>query len=101
MRAGERVLDIGCGRGAVLLAAARRVGAAGQAVGIDLSPAMIANCRTVAAMDAQRLAFAAASFDAVLSGFMLFLCPAPQRALEHALRVLRPGGRVVISTFPP
>ncbi len=112
VRAGERVLDMGCGRGAVLLAAARRVGAAGRAVGIDLSPAMVEHCRAdaeraglrnvaVAAMDAQRLSFATASFDAVLCGFMLFLCPAPERALEQALGVLRPGGRVVISTFPP
>jgi ubiquinone/menaquinone biosynthesis C-methylase UbiE len=109
---GEAVLDVGCGRGAILFAAAERVGAEGRAVGIDLTPAMVEHCRAdarragldqveVAAMDAERLELPDGAFDAVLGGFMIFLCPAPPRALAEAFRVLAPGGRIAVSTFPP
>lgn len=107
---GARLLDVACGRGAVLFPAARRVGPAGEAVGIDLSPAMIreteaerarrglANVRLVA-MDAEALDFPDASFDVVTCAFALFFFPRLEVALAEIRRVLRPGGRLVASTW--
>ncbi len=50
-------------------------------------------------MDAVQLDFADASFDRVLCGFALFFFPEPQRALNEFLRALKPGGRVVLTTW--
>jgi SAM-dependent methyltransferase len=76
---GARVLDVGCGTGATTLAAARRLGARGRAVGIDLSEPMIALARerashagshaTFICADAQTYAFEPASFDRFISRF--------------------------------
>jgi ubiquinone/menaquinone biosynthesis C-methylase UbiE len=107
---GDRVLDVGCGTGASLLPASRRVGPVGWVVGIDLAPGMVDESRAAiekAAIvnaeatlaDAEELPFADGSFDAVLCGFALFFFPHPERALDEAYRVLRPGGRIALSTF--
>ena len=74
-----RILDVGCGTGATTLAAARKIGEQGLAVGIDVSEPMIAAARARAERhgvsarfirgDAQRHAFEPASFDAIISRF--------------------------------
>ncbi|GIJ23739.1 class I SAM-dependent methyltransferase [Micromonospora lutea] len=110
LRPGERVLDVGCGRGAVLFPAAHAVGPTGHVTGIDLAPAMIAlTAEDVARAgldhvdvrvdDAQQPDFPPRSFDAVLAGLVVFLLPEPQQALRAYARLVRPSGRVVISTF--
>lgn len=107
---GASVLDVGCGRGAILLPAAERVGQSGRIVGVDLSAAMAGEVAkevehrglgntTVHVMDAEAMAFPDAVFDFLFSGFVLFLLPNLDRALCEALRVLRPGGKFLASVF--
>ncbi|MBI2246656.1 MAG: methyltransferase domain-containing protein [Armatimonadetes bacterium] len=110
LRPGEHVLDVATGRGAVLFEAAARVGMKGHVVGVDLSEAMVAESAReltrqrlsnaeVRVMDAEHLTFPDASFDAVLCGFALFFFPRVERALREFHRVLRPGGRLAVSTW--
>lgn len=108
--AGGRVLDVACGRGAVLLPAAQAVGPAGEAIGIDLAPSMIAetnrtlrqlrlNRARAIQMDAENLEFEDQSFDRVMCGFALFFFPDLERALAEYFRVLRPGGVFATTTW--
>jgi len=112
VQAGDRVLDLGCGRGAVLFAAAEAVGADGYTAGIDLAPEMVRataaeigarRLRNVAVRvgDAEDPGFPARSFEAVLAGLMMFITPDLAAALASAHRVLVPGGRFGMSTFAP
>jgi O-methyltransferase / aklanonic acid methyltransferase len=106
---GQRVLDIATGRGAVLLPAAERAGASGEVVGIDFAESMleatsaeIARRRLsarVLQMDAEQLDFPDASFDRVFCGFGVMFLPAQDEAVAGFRRVLKPGGRVGISTW--
>jgi ubiquinone/menaquinone biosynthesis C-methylase UbiE len=108
--AGAHVLDVACGHGAVLIPAARQVGPRGQVVGVDLSGAMVEATRATIErlgltqaralrMDAEQLEFPDASFDFVLCGFSLQFLPHLEKALSEVRRVLRPGGRAVVSTW--
>ena len=95
LRAGERVLDVACGTGAVSFAAAAAVGSAGSVLGTDLSDSMIriARERTRDAhvrferMDAEELGLADASFDVVLCALGLMYVPDPRRAVAEMRRV--------------
>ena len=108
----ERVLDIACGRGACLRAAARRVGPSGYVLGVDLSEAMIELARQdlagvdlqagsveVRVGDGEHLEIPDDSFDVVVCGFGVFFFPDPAAALSELWRVLRDGGRIAASTF--
>ncbi len=105
---GERVLDVGCGRGATLLPASVAVGPTGRVVGIDLSEEMVAllaadleaagvDNATVRLGNAQALDMEGATFDVVLSQMVLHLLPDPPAAAAEFFRVLVPGGRCVTS----
>ncbi len=106
---GQRVLDVATGRGAVLFPAAERVGPAGAVIGVDLAEGMIRLTREEATrrgvdvalrvMDAESLDFPDASFDRVLCGFGIMFFPQLDRALGEFRRVLKPGGRVALSTW--
>ncbi len=113
-RPGERALDLGCGRGAALLPLARAVGPTGRVLGGDLSPNMVAGCRRLAAdqelghvevrvMDAQDLVGLddgrPLDLDLISSSLVVFFLPDPLAALGRWLPLLRPGGRVGLSTF--
>lgn len=108
VRPGERVLDVACGTGVVALAAAR-VGAVVTA--LDLTPVLVEraahNARVagvtldVVEGDAEALPYEDASMDVVLSQFGHMFAPRPEVATAEMLRVLRPGGRVAFSTWPP
>ena len=108
--AGDRVLDIACGTGAVARSAARRVGATGQVVGMDLNTGMLDFARLrvqqdpeaaiewrpsdVAALDAPDT-----SFDVVLCQQGMQFFPDKAAALREMFRVLVPGGRVAFSVL--
>jgi ubiquinone/menaquinone biosynthesis C-methylase UbiE len=108
---GEGVLDVGCGTGALALAAKRRVGPAGTVHGIDAGLEMIARAKhkaSRASLDicfhmahAQSLPFPDAQFDVVLSTVMLHHLPRKVRpqALREMRRVLKPGGRLLAVDF--
>jgi SAM-dependent methyltransferase len=110
LRPGDRVLDAGTGTGFAACAVARRVGAAGRVIGIDLSPGMLAQARRV--IDAAQLTnvdlvegdaadlrdLAASSFDAVVCSAGLLYMPVA-KALSAWHRVLRPDGVVAFSTM--
>src|SRR5687768_12884513 len=104
LNGGERVLDVACGTGnAALLARA----AGAKVTGVDTSPRLIAVAREripggeFLEGDAAALPFGDAAFDAAVSVFgVIFARPVENAAAEIA-RVVRPGGKVVITTWPP
>lgn len=108
-RPGERVLDVACGTGIVARQVARSTGARGFVVGLDFNPNMIRVARAAAAADgltiefrqgrAEAMPFPSASFNLVTCQFGLMLFDDPRAALREMRRVLRPGGRVVLSTW--
>ncbi|MBV9995285.1 MAG: methyltransferase domain-containing protein [Caulobacteraceae bacterium] len=102
---GDRVLDIGCGCGASTLELSRRVGAAGEALGIDPSGPMLDVARRRATeaglaqarfleADAQTHAFAPASFDKAYSRFGVMFFADPVAAFANVRRALKPEGRI-------
>jgi SAM-dependent methyltransferase len=116
LRGDERVLDVGCGRGLLLIGAAKRL-TTGKAVGVDLwqtqdqsgnSPEVtLQNARAegvaerieIKTGDARQLPFDAASFDLIVSSWALHNIYDPQeraKALHEIVRVLKPGGRIAI-----
>lgn len=105
---GQRVLDVACGTGVVAITASLR---GCEVSGIDLCPALIERARKNASIaqvdiafdeaDAEALPFADASFDVVLSQFGHIFAPRPEVALAEMLRVLKPGGRLAFSAWPP
>lgn len=106
---GSRILDVASGRGAVLFPAAEKVGATGHAIGVDFSEEMVRASKDEAGrlglhaqieiMDAEHLEFPNASFDRVLCGFGIMFFPDQAQALGEFRRVLRPGGRLALSTW--
>ncbi|WER49056.1 class I SAM-dependent methyltransferase [Cupriavidus sp. WKF15] len=104
----QSVLDVGCGTGVVALTAAR-LGA--RVRGLDLAPALIEQAKRNAALggveidfqegDVEGLPYGNATFDVVLSQFGHMFAPRPEVAIAEMLRVLKPGGTIAFSTWPP
>ena len=105
---GERVLDLGSGAGTDALVAAQMVGEEGSVTGIDMTPEMLAKARIAAAAmgvgnvtfahgEAERLPFADASFDVVVSNGVIDLIPDKDAVFAELYRVLVPGGRMQIA----
>jgi ubiquinone/menaquinone biosynthesis C-methylase UbiE len=107
--AGERVLDVACGTGVVTRIAADRVGPGGYVVGVDLNPGVIAIARSLPApigapiewleRSALDLGLDDASFDVVFCQQGLQFFPDKALALHEMRRVLRHGGRLVLSVW--
>jgi SAM-dependent methyltransferase len=104
---GQRALDVGCGLGDDLLRLASLVGAEGLVVGVDSSQVMLDHARRrtegagapieLRTGTAYALGLADASFDAVRADRLLHFLEAPEAALAELIRVVRRGGRVVVS----
>lgn len=103
---GLHLLDVGCGTGDDVRALVQVVGAHGRSVGVDASTVMIAEAQhrhaapglPIAFMvsNAQHLALADASFDCCRAERVLMHLEHPEQALAEMVRVVRPGGKVVV-----
>ncbi|HKM73087.1 MAG TPA: class I SAM-dependent methyltransferase [Stellaceae bacterium] len=102
-RGALEALDAGCGTGFLSFELAAR---GHRVTGVDFAPAMLAEARRKAAQqdfsvhfeeaDAERLSFPAGSFDLAISRHVLWTLPHPEAAIDEWIRVLRPGGRLVV-----
>lgn len=105
---GQRVLDVACGTGVVAVTAAR-LGA--RVTGLDLTPPLLEVARDNARLadvavdfhegDAEALPFDDGAFDVVVSQYGHIFAPRPDVVIGELLRVLRPGGVIAFSTWPP
>lgn len=103
LRAGECVLDIGCGAGTTALELAQLVAPDGAVVGVDISAAVLTFAQRAAVgqgrvqfiqADAQTFLFGTAAFDAAFSRFGVMFFADPVAAFHNIRRSLRPDGRV-------
>lgn len=108
LRAGETVLDLGSGAGFDAFLAAQAVGSNGRVIGVDMTDEMLAKARANAARTGvcnvefrkgyiEALPVDDASIDVVLSNCVINLVPDKAAVYREVARVLRPGGRMVIS----
>lgn len=109
-RAGEKVLDIGCGSGATTVPLAEAVGPSGQVTGIDISESMLAAARERSHglaqvrfenTDAQTHPFPEHSYDLLVSRFGVMFFSDPYAAFENLLRSLCPQGRLHFVCWAP
>jgi SAM-dependent methyltransferase len=110
LRAGESVVEVGCGPGHLWRENAARIPAGVSLTLTDLSPGMLEQARTrlrelepapdFREADAQSLSLPDASFDVAIANHMLYHVPDRRRALRELARVLRPGGRLFVGTYP-
>ncbi|HES57902.1 MAG TPA: methyltransferase domain-containing protein, partial [Firmicutes bacterium] len=112
LKPGEVVLDLGSGAGRDVFLAARAVGTAGRAIGVDMTPEMLELARKNAGIfesmyglgnvefregQIEQLPLEDATVDVVLSNCVINLSPDKRRVFREVARVLRPGGRMVVS----
>ncbi|WP_328535455.1 class I SAM-dependent methyltransferase [Streptomyces sp. NBC_00344] len=107
LRAGDAVLDAGCGTGRALTPLRRAVGPAGHVVGVDVTPAMLEAAQRAGRhgeallilADVARLPLLTESLDAVLAAGLIAHLPEPEANLRELARVVRPGG--LLALFHP
>ncbi len=103
-RIGGRILDVGVGTGLSLIDYSRTT----RICGVDISEPMLrkahqrvralnlTNVETLAVMDAKNLAFADGYFDAVVAQYVITAVPDPEATLDDFIRVLKPGGELIL-----
>ncbi|MGZ5053543.1 MAG: class I SAM-dependent methyltransferase [Methylobacter sp.] len=112
LRPGEQVLDVCSGSGGSALPAAELVGPQGKVIAVDLAERLIALAQTKAeakglqniefrVADMLDLGYPDASFDAVVCVFGIFFVPDMNAAIKELWRMVRPGGRLAITTWGP
>jgi ubiquinone/menaquinone biosynthesis C-methylase UbiE len=112
LQAGAKVLDVGCGTGASALPAARVVGQNGFVIGVDLSSRLLDQARRKATRagltniefqlaDMTALKYPDGNFDAVVSVFSIFFVPDMEGLVGELWRMVRPGGRLAVTTWGP
>ncbi len=108
LKEGETVLDLGSGAGFDCFLVSQKVGVAGKVIGVDMTPQMIAKARENAKRgnyknveflhgEIEHLPLPDASVDAVISNCVINLSPDKSRVFKEAYRVLKHGGRMMIS----
>lgn len=108
IHAGDTVLDLGAGGGIDCFLAAKRVGPAGQVIGVDMTPEMLERARANAAKlgaanvefrqgHIEQLPVESGTVDVILSNCVINLSPDKPQVFGEMFRVLKPGGRVTVS----